>query len=96
MPRDVAKLSEVVFHKSISVVIRANTDRKARGCRLSFSANHCRGHPAARRECRALVRRHRAPLKDLRRNSPRATKTVFRARERRRKPVAIGNAQALR
>ena len=31
MPRDVAKLSEVVFHKSISVVIRANTDRKARG-----------------------------------------------------------------
>ena len=55
MPRDVAKLSEVVFHKSISVVIRANTDRKARGCCPGFSANHCRGHLSVRRECSDLV-----------------------------------------
>ena len=55
MPRDGAKLSEVVFHKSVSVVIQANTDRKTRGCCPGLSANHCRGHPSARRACRALV-----------------------------------------
>ena len=52
MPRDVAKLSEVGFHKSVSVFIpslgsgRIPIEKRGGG---SFSANHCRGHPSARR-----------------------------------------------